>query len=374
MRRLLLLPAVILLCAVHLSAQDFKDFRVPEHIVSPEMTGDTLVFRCAGEYATEVKLDGSWLSEPMPMSKVEGVWMLKFIGLPADIHSYRFIVDGVPALDPSNALVLRFGDEFRNYFIVDRQATRLFAASRYRGNISYTWYESEILGTNRRLIVYTPYGYEMKNEDDEEEAGRRSRKKVKDIKRYPVLYLLHGEDGNEESWLTMGRFAQILDNLIAEGRAKPMILVMPEADYGPSFIPTFKNEIIPFVESNYAAITEKSGRGACGIGPGGTAVINTAVMYPDLFDFLLPLSCGVKDNGHLVEDFLRIKYATIKLFWTGCGTADREAYEDSRTLHDTLSYIHLDHSFYMITGGRDWRVWRFFFSTFAPMIFKYYTD
>ena len=99
-----------------------------------------------------------------------------------------------------------------------------------------------------------------------------------------------------------------------------------------------------------------------------------AVMYPSLFDFVLPLSCGVEDNGHLVDDFLRIKKAGVKLFWTGCGTMDTVAYEPSRTLHDTLSYIHLDHTFFVMTGGRDWAVWRHFLTNFAPMIFKYYTD
>lgn len=372
MRHLLLLSAVILLCAVPLSAQDFKDFRMPERIVSPVQRGDTLILRLAGEYATEVKVECSWLSEPMLMNKIEGVWELKFVGIPPEMHSYRFIVDGVPALDPSNVLVERFGDELRNYTIVDGQVSRLFSEPRHRGNLSYVWYESDILGSSRRMAVYTPYGYEMR--PDDEDTPKRNKKKNKDRKLYPVLYLLHDQGQDEESWLTMGRVVQILDNLIQQGRAVPMIVVMPNAGNAPMFMSSFINEIIPYVESHYDAIPDKAGRAACGIGAGGTTVINTAVMYPDLFDFLLPLSCGVKDNGHLVEDFLRIKYAKIKLFWTGCGTADREAYEDSRVLHDTLSYIHLDHSFYMITGGRDWRVWRFFFTTFTPMIFKYYTD
>lgn len=134
------------------------------------------------------------------------------------------------------------------------------------------------------------------------------------------------------------------------------------------------NEIIPFVQANYRAIPRKAARAACGIGSSGTTVINTAVMYPDLFDFVLPLSCGVEDNGHLTEDFLRIKKAGIKLFWTGCGTMDTVAYGPSQTLHEALSYIHLDHTFYVMTGGRDWGVWRQFLNNFAPMIFKYYTD
>ena len=132
---------------------------------------------------------------------------------------------------------------------------------------------------------------------------------------------------------------------------------------------SFINEIIPYVESHYRAVPKKAARAACGIGTGGTTVINAAVMYPTLFDFVLPLSCGVEDNGHLVDDFLRVKKAGVKLFWTGCGTMDTVAYGPSRTLHDTLSYIHLDHTFFMMTGGRDWTVWRHFLTNFAPMIF-----
>ena len=192
----------------------------------------------------------------------------------------------------------------------------------------------------------------------------------------------------------MGRIAQVLDRLIETGRAVPMIAVMPNCDpvmqAAPTlglpevhnsrtasssvFMSSFVNEIIPFVQANYRAIPRKSARAACGIGAGGTVVINTAIMYTNLFDFVLPLSCGVEDNGHLVDDFLRIKKAGIKLFWTGCGTSDQVAYAPSQTLHETLSYIHLDHTFYVMTGGRDWSCWRQFLNNFAPMIFKYYTD
>lgn len=376
MKRFLSIAAFLSVCLFSLSAQDFRNFRIPDNIVSPEMVGDTVILRLAGEYVTDVRVEGSWTSGLLPMQKREGVWELRLAGLPADFYTYRFIVDGVPALDPSSAFVLRQGAEYYNYFAVETGAGRYGAAAR-RGSVSYVWYDSSILGMERRMAVYTPYGYGS------------------DIKKeYPVLYLLHGEGGDEDSWLSMGRVAQVLDNLIWQGRAVPMIVVMPNCNAAEQasfmlglpevhnsrtasssvFMSSLVNEIIPYVESHYQAMAKKSGRAACGIGFTGSAVINAAILYPDMFDFLLPLSCGVEDNGHLTEDFLRIKRAGIKLFWTGCGTMDSEAYLRSRTLHDTLQYIHLDHTFYMMTGGRDWRVWRHFFNNFAPMIFKYYTD
>lgn len=377
MRRILSLAVLLPLFILSLPAQDFTNFRVPERIVSPEMVGDTLVLRFGGEYVSEVRVDGSWLSEPALMHKRDGVWELKFVGLPADFHTYRYIVDGVPALDPSNAFVQRTGTEYRNFFIVDSPRAGLYGEASRRGTVSYVWYDSATLGSNRRMAVYTPYGYgTVKN------------------KKYPVLYLLHGEGDDEESWLTLGRVAQVLDNLIQQGRAVPMIAVMPncspveQASFtlglpevrnsrttsSSVFMSTLISEIIPYVESHYDALPRKSARALCGIGSGGTVAINTGIMYPGYFDFLLPLSCGVQDNGHLVDDFLRIKKAGVKLFWTGCGTMDKIAYEPSRTLHETLSYIHLDHTFFMMTGGRDWGVWRHFLTNFAPMIFKYYTD
>lgn len=374
-----ILPLAFLLVSIvfPMSAQDFKDFRIPEHIVSPETVGDTVVLRMAGEYASEVRLEGSWFSGTALMQKHEGVWELKLPGLKADFYTYRFIVDGVPSLDPSNPMVVRQGTKYLSSFIVEGAPGPRYSTASRRGEVSFVWYESRILGMERRMAVYTPYGYD------------RDKKK-----QYPVLYLLHGEGDDEEAWLGMGRVAQVLDNLIQQGRAVPMIAVMPNCNpmeqasftlglpesrtscTGSSsvFMSSFINEIIPYVESHYRAVPKKAARAACGIGTGGTTVINAAVMYPTLFDFVLPLSCGVEDNGHLVDDFLRVKKAGVKLFWTGCGTMDTVAYGPSRTLHDTLSYIHLDHTFFMMTGGRDWTVWRHFLTNFAPMIFKYYTD
>lgn len=377
MKRFLLLAAFLTAFLNSLQAQDFPNFRIPDRIVSPETVGDTVILRFAGEYASQVRLEGSWLTAPVLMQKREGVWEARLTGLIPDFYSYRFIVDGVPALDPSNVCVQRSGGEFRNFFVVDGFTARGYAQALRRGEVSFVWYDSKLLGTNRRMAVYTPYGYRTDTR-----------------KQYPVLYLLHGEGDDEEAWLSMGRLAQVLDNLIEQGRAVPMIAVMPnctsteeasrtlgiEEVINPRtisssvFMSSFINEIIPYVESHYRAIPRKASRAVCGIGTGGTTVINAVVMYPGLFDFILPLSCGVEDNGHLVDDFLRVKKAGVKLFWTGCGTMDSVAYAPSQTLHETLSYIHLDHTFYVMTGGRDWRIWRQFLNNFAPMIFKYYTD
>ena len=376
MKRILSIAFLSAFIAFSLSAQDFRNFRIPDNIVSPEMVRDTVILRLAGEYASDVRVEGSWASERLRMQKREGVWELKLTGLAEDFYTYRFIVEGVPTLDPSNPHVQRQGREYRNFFAVENPYARRYAEAFRRGSVSYVWYESTVLGMDRRMAVYTPYGYGVEKR-----------------KQYPVMYLMHEDGGDEESWLELGRLAQVLDNLIQQGRAEPMIVVMPNCnaveqasftlglpEYSNArtnssfvFMNSLVHEIIPYVESHYNVIPRKSGRAVCGIGSTGTALINAAVLYPDLFDFIIPLSCGVVDNGHLTEDFLRIKRAGVKLFWTGCGTMDAEAYKRSRTLHDALQHIHLDHTFYMMTGGRDWRVWRHFLINFAPMIFKHYT-
>ena len=377
MKRLLFLAVLLSASVLSLSGQDFTNFRIPEKIVSPEFRADTVILRFPGEYASDVRLDGGWMQTPAPMTKREGVWEIKLAGLPGDFYSYRFIVDGVETLDPSNPCMQGAGSEFRNYFILEGARSASYQEARHRGDVSFVWYDSRLIGSNRRMAVYTPYGY---NKDKR--------------KQYPVLYLLHDKGDDEESWLNMGRVAQVLDRLIEQGRAVPMIVVMPNCnsvaqaspwlgipeEYTPRtvsssvFMSSFINEIIPYVQANYRAIPRKSARAVAGIGTGGTTVINTAVMHPDLFDFVLPLSCGVEENGRLTEDFMRIKRAGIKLFWTGCGTWDTVAYAPSQRLHETLSYIHLDHTFYVMTGGRDWMIWRQFLCNFTPMIFKYYTD
>lgn len=374
----LIIPFLILtaLC-VSLRAQEISNFSQPAQLVSPEISGDEVTLRFVGEYASEVKVAGNWLDTPMVMNKHDGVWELTFKGLLPDCYSYKYIVDGVEALDPSNPSVQRDGGRYMNLFVTEGSRAQNFVQGSRRGTVRYVWYDSAVLGTNRRMAVYTPYGYETSPD-----------------KRYPVLYLFHGEGHDEESWLSMGRVAQVLDNLIRQGRAVPMIVVMPNCNPAEQaartfdlpqtsksrtvsdmvFVSSFIHEIMPYVESNYRTIPKKDSRCVAGMGWGGSQILNAVVLYPNLFSYICPFSCGVEDNGHLNEDFLRVKKSGVKLFWTGCGTSDTDVYGPSKLLHDTLNYIHLDHTFYVNNGGNDWKTWRLYLNNFVPLIFKYYKD
>lgn len=326
-------------------------------IVSPEISGGSVTFRLDGDYATEVKLDGSWLNSPKLMEKHDGIWELTVQGLQSDFYTYNFIVDGVSCQDPQNSLQVKDGCDRRSAFFIDGARARELRDCSRRGTVEYVWYDSALLKSSRRVAVYTPYGYNP--------AG---------TVRYPVLYMLHGEAGDEDSWLSSGRVAQMLDNLILQGRAKPMILVMPDCGVpeGKTFTTSLTSELIPFIEKRYRVTPNGASRGIAGISSGGEMVLSLVRLHPELFDFICVMGAGVEDDGRLTDDFLRIKRDGIRLFWIGCGNLDQTAFQPSQVLHDALSYVHLDHTYYVNNGGHDWKNWRQYFTNFAPMLFKYY--
>lgn len=345
----------------------------------PEFIGGQVTFRIEGEYATEVKLDASWLPAPQMMQKNSGLWEITCEGIPADFHTYSFIVDGVRIPDPANPFLLKDGLNRYSGLYVEGPLSRSYSECRHRGNIDYVWYDSRILGGNRRMAVYTPYGYDQKK-----------------TARYPVLYLLHGEEGDEESWLSAGRVAVILDNLIDTGKAVPMIVVMPNGNVGEqaskslglskiegsltkgygatAFESSLAGEIVPFIESHYRALPQKEYRAVGGLSSGGRQAFNVAYMYAGRFDYVCPMSFALEDTADLRTYLLRIKQSGVKLFWMGCGSADDGALASSQYVHDMMNDIHLFHTFYKNSGGHDWKSWRLYLNNFLPMIFKHYMD
>ncbi|MBO4743367.1 MAG: hypothetical protein J5533_07005, partial [Bacteroidales bacterium] len=223
MKRIITTIILCLAVASAAQAQELANFafwggRKP--IVSPEIQGDSVTFRLKADYATVVKLSGSWMPNPwggtIDMQRNQDfVWEVK-IPLPEpEIYTYNFVVDGVSVNDPQNVLVQRDGTRYLPMLLVPGERSENYGEATKHGTLSHPWYDSKILGMSRRLTVYTPYGYEANAK-----------------KKYPVLYLLHGAGGDEEAWSSMGRAAQILDNLIEKGLAEPMIVVMPNGNPG----------------------------------------------------------------------------------------------------------------------------------------------
>ena len=379
MKKVFAALAAAILMAGAASAQELNNFNFGgrQQIVSPEIADGQVTFRLAADYATVVTLSGSWMPNPygdtVPMKKENGVWSVT-IDLPSpEIYTYNFVVDGVSVNDPQNYMVQRDGTRYLNMLMVPGERTANYFETGHRGTVSFKWYDSAILGINRRLTVYTPYGYEAK-------ANAK--------KKYPVLYLLHGAGGDEEAWSSMGRAAQILDNLIEQGKAEPMIVVMPNGNpnqqaaqtmglktseinfrdpaYANAYVRSLCEEIVPFIEKEYRANPKPESRAIAGLSMGGGHTISASTLYPAMFDYICPLSAAGSANDEQIQ---ALKKAGVKLYFLACGTDDF-LYEGSKTLDATLTKNGLDHIFYQSDGGHTWANWRLYLNTFAPLLFK----
>ena len=378
MKRLMTILAAICLVA-SANAQELANFAFGrKQIVSPEQQNDSVTFRLLAPYATDVQMYGSWMpgyGDRISLKRnAEYVWEVKIPAPTPEIYTYNFFVDGVSVSDPNNVLVQRDGTRYLSMLLVEGERSENYKEANKRGSVSHVWYDSELLGINRRMTVYTPYGYETS-------------KKTK----YPVLYLLHGGGGDEEAWTSMGRTAQILDNLIEKGLAEPMIVVMPNGNPGQqaactlnlpvsdinyrdpahanAYVKSLVTEIIPFVEKNYRAIPKKEARAIAGLSMGGGHTTSATMLFPGVFDYICPMSCGLRDGENVDAQMQGIKKAGYKLYWLACGEADG-VIDRANSLDEALTANGLEHTYYVTPGGHTWSNWRIYLNTFAPMLFK----
>ncbi len=386
MKKLLTVIASLCMVAGALNAQELANFQMGGgRVVSPEIQNDSVTFRFRADYATYVRLSGAWLGgRPVDMRRGQNnVWEVKLPLPEPEIYTYNFIVDGVSVNDPQNILVQRDGTRFLNMLIVPGQRTENYVEANQRGTVSHPWYDSKVLGINRRLTVYTPYGYENNPK-----------------KKYPVLYLLHGAGGDEEAWISMGRTAQILDNLIEKGLAEPMIVVMPNGNANQqaavtlnipnkpqqqmdrnamqnmpeaqrarlqnSYVVSLCEEIVPFIEKNFRVIAKPEARAIAGLSMGGGHTITASNMYPQMFDYICPLSAA---GSSTPEQIATLKKAGVKLYFLACGNTDF-LFQGSQNLDKILTDQGLDHIFFVSDGGHVWANWRLYLNTFAPKLFK----
>jgi enterochelin esterase-like enzyme len=360
-------------------------------IVSPEIKDDrTVVFRFLAPDAKEVKLTGDWMpaqgwtpgSEVMT-KEAKGVWSYTTKPLESDLYSYSFLVDGLKTTDPNNVYLIRDVATVFNVFIVGDGKADLYLVNNVpHGSVTRRWYDSPGNNKSRRVTIYTPSGYEASKE------------------KYPVLYLLHGMGGDEEAWIALGRTSQILDNLIAKGKAKPMLVVMTngnvaqEAAPGESVLgmykPTFQlpntmdgkfeetfQDVIKFVESNYRVIAEKKGRAIAGLSMGGYHSLHISRYYPNTFDFIGLFSAAImpdaKVKSKVYEDFdatLKKQMANgYQLYWIGIGKADF-LYKANTEYRAKLDKIGMKYTYFETEGGHTWTNWRVYLSEFTPLLFK----
>lgn len=378
-------------------------------VQSPVVNQDgTVTFSILAPQAQKVFVTGTMLPTQMqetPYGKFEvpgtldltkddrGVWTCTTPALSPELYTYTFNVDGQALLDPANAYVNRDVAALTSYFIVSRQKDDrgyYYSVNDVpHGNVAKVWYDSPTLKMHRRMTIYTPAGY------DEGKA-------------YPVLYLLHGAGGDEDAWPTQGRAQHIMDNLIAEGKCQPMIVVMPNGNvdceaapgewskgmYQPSFLASINlgphaatmeesfPDIIKYVESHYKVIKDKAHRAICGLSMGGGHTFKTSKLYPDEFDYIGLFSAGLSISGNKdpfykqltddkgVQDQLaRLFAAQPKLYWIGIGSTDF-LYQQNADLRRFLDEKGYKYEYLETDGGHIWRNWRTYLTTFAQKLFK----
>jgi enterochelin esterase-like enzyme len=371
-------------------------------------------FRVNAPKASQVVVNGDWPGgRGLSMTKdPSGTWTLTTGPLTPEIWMYTLSIDGVTTLDAGNSRVLRDGVRRLNALPVPGPGSALYQVAKVpHGTVAAVWYPSPNLKAPRRMLVYTPPGYE---------GGKQ---------RYPVLYLFHGGGGDEEAWNELGSTSAIMDNLIAQGRAKPMIVVLPNANWNDSSIlepaaprggqppapaggqpaaprggqpgaaaaapgqdySGAEREIvtgmIPFIEANYRALPGRENRAIAGLSMGGGISINVGLKRLDVFATVAQFSSGMFggtgtgtggggyppfDIDKISPGFLKDAAATnkkLKLLYFSCGDDDprmpfqKKVAEDLRNAKIVLTFKNYP-------GAHEWRVWRNSLADVAGMLFQ----
>jgi enterochelin esterase family protein len=373
---------------------------------SPEVLGDNRVtFRLTAPKATEVILNGDWPNgRNIQMTKDDqGVWSVTVGPLDPELWGYTYSVNGARMTDPQNPNVKRDGVRYDSILLISGPESSLCELKDVpHGTVSMIWYNSPTLKLKRRMYVYTPPGYE---------GGSRH---------YPVLYLLHGGGGDEDAWFTLGRANLILDNLIAQEKAAPMIVVMPNgnanqkmatgsgpipgqaspmqfrppaATPAPGASPTpsgqagaargtpsplaglfpesLVKDIIPFVEKRYRVVRTAKSRAIAGLSMGGGHTMTATAQYPKTFGYIGVWSAGSRQpDEEITRQLSSIKAAGAKFYYVGCGVDDQLAHAGSIKLVEILKKLDMRYKFRESTGGHTWFNWRIYLSEFAPMLFR----
>lgn len=343
--------------------------------VSTQINADNSVsFRYFAPTAKDVKLNVQFEKANVPMTKdTSGVWHVKVGPAKPDMYPYHFVVDGIHVADPKNSAIFP-NEGFQNSIVEITGNTPLVHTLQDvpHGTVAYGYYTSAELGI-RPVVIYTPPGYEK-------DAA----------KKYPVLYLLHGTTDVEETWTKVGRANIILDNLISQGKAQPMIIVMPYGRAYPKiskssgslrnwenlqeFKKDFLNNLLPFVEQNYRVKKEKDGRAIAGFSGGGGETLYLGLNNPQLFSWV----CGFAP-GMLKEEFNRnneVAFANpsltnqqLKLFWIGVGMEDM-LYPVISDYLKVLDEKKIKHETFISDGGHTWMNCKLFLSIIAQKLFK----
>ena len=366
-------------------------------VKSPVINEDgTVTFNFYHPSAQKVSVNGDFeeiRNKQLDMVKQEnGVWTVTTPPLNPELYSYSLSVDGQRLIDPANSYVNRDISTLSNIFIVTKgndDKGHLYQVNNVpHGTLSRVWYDSPTLGQQRRMTIYLPPSYDRKKE-------------------FPVMYLLHGHGGDETAWGDLGRTSQIMDNLIAEGKCVPMIVVMPNGNPTCNAAPGWWHEgmyipdgnafnqrgakatmeesfmdIVNYVDAHYKTIRKREGRAVTGLSMGGGHTFGISRLYPETFDYygLQSAACRMPREimpntpaSRLNEDFdgqmKRLFDSKPKLYWIAIGKEDF-LLQMNNELRTYLDNHHYPYEYYENDGGHIWRNWRIYLTIFAQKIFR----
>ncbi len=345
---------------------------------SPVISPDRHVtFQLRAPLATEVTLSGQFMSGAQPLVKnSDGLWSITIGPVPPEIYEYNFTIDGIKTIDPGNYDV-KFGSTastIASLLEVPADKPTFYDAQQVpHGEIRTNWYDSKSLNSIRRVTIYTPPGYDS--------SGKT---------KYPVLYLFHGANADETAWTRLGHVNLILDNLLAAGKIKPFIVVMPFGYPSPPSAPSttpgggftsiteefgkdLMGDVIPYIQSHYRVDTDRDHRAIAGLSMGGVESLTIGLNHPELFSYVGGFSAAIspatfpRDFASLVAD-PKTANKNLHLLWIGCGTDDG-LFGASDGFSKFLDTAQVKHTFYKIPGAHTWIVWRQFLQEYAPQLF-----
>ena len=380
MKRQFIILFALMAMALTTSAQGF----FAPIVNSPEIAKDgSVTFKVKAAHADTVRLIIDTRVDTLMKHTGNETWSITLRNLEPDLYMYHYIIDGMKVLDNENANVLRDVKNVMNTFVLDPKGDSPVAVHDVpHGEVRAVWYDSPTLGMKRRMMIYLPPGYE------------ESRQK------YPVFYLLHGTGGDETVWLEQGHAAQVFDNLIANGQAEPMIVVMPNGHTDTPAAPgmgsdnneqptfahkqwmegTFEtsfNDIINWVDSHYRTRPVKRYRAIAGLSMGGYHSLYISANQPEDFAYvgLFSAAIGRMDKGKSkIYDDLESKLITQfkqhpRLYWMGIGKDDF-LYKDNAEFRQLLDKNRLRYTYHESGAGHEWANWRDYLVIFTQLLFK----
>jgi enterochelin esterase family protein len=359
-------------------------------VVNPD---NTITFSYSAPDAEDVQVCGNFfelengtLGEGAAHMKKnsDGIWTYTTVPAKSELYRYEFIINGNYTIDAAAPYTIRDGEVLRNVFVVPGEVGDLTMVHDVpHGTVSKVWYPSS-LGYDRRLSMYFPYGYEKNPE-----------------RRYPVLYLLHGGGGDENEWLNLGRLSEIMDNLMAQGKVAPMIVVMPNGHPNMTAAPgenslgyadaknsksfnrgapnayeaTF-NDVISFVDMTYRTIPDRAHRAIAGLSMGGGQACVISANYPDMFGYIGLFSAAVstydKGTSEMTMNFdekLAKLFSLNPMYWIAIGDEDF-LYQANKSFREKLDAAGYKYIYTESDCGHVWKNWRHYLTAFSQLLFK----